>query len=370
MTRVGIIADDLTSAADGAGPFSAAGLDARVVLGTGTVPVKARVVSIDTNSRAMRETEAASATAGAVRAVGNAPILYKTVDSTLRGHLAAEIVAALDASGRRTAVVAPAFPAEGRTTQRATQYVDGVAVSQSSFANDPTHPVREANLLRLLAGARRWRPGEPLPGGIVVADATTDADLDAVVKGVGYQSVLWVGSPGVAAALARRITPPAATARELLQARRVLAVVGSRHPISRAQADALVRASHVVDAGAARDAVSELREQLHRHGVAALTDRSMASTPEQTQQRLAGIVYTLVEARDTDALLAAGGATARALLDALDVRVLDLVGEPEPGVVALRTKGLIVVVKAGGFGDPGTLIRLHQRLAVTKSEEE
>jgi uncharacterized protein YgbK (DUF1537 family) len=54
-------------------------------------------------------------------------------------------------------------------------------------------------------------------------------------------------------------------------------------------------------------------------------------------------------------LLATGGDTALAILKALNVRVIRVCGEVQPGVVhsliALEKGSLRLVTKAGGFGD-------------------
>ena len=73
----------------------------------------------------------------------------KKVDSTLRGPLAAEIEAALAASGRTRAVVAPAFPATGRTTVGGVQHLDGVPVHATRFAHDPVSPVLRVRSARV-----------------------------------------------------------------------------------------------------------------------------------------------------------------------------------------------------------------------------
>ena len=59
-------------------------------------------------------------------------LLFKKIDSTLRGNVGAELAAALHASRdvrpgapRRIAIMAPAFPAFGRTTKDGTQLVHG-----------------------------------------------------------------------------------------------------------------------------------------------------------------------------------------------------------------------------------------------------
>ena len=64
-------------------------------------------------------------------------VLYKTVDSTLRGHIAEELEACFAASGRKALVFAPAFPQAGCTTVRGIQLVDGIPVSESAYGHDP-----------------------------------------------------------------------------------------------------------------------------------------------------------------------------------------------------------------------------------------
>src|SRR4051794_12801076 len=186
--RIAVIADDLTGAADTGVQLARAGHRTAVAFSAEHADLDAVVV--DTDSRGLPADEAAARVCAAARQLAGAPILMKKVDSTLRGPLAAEIGAALEASGRTVAVVAPAFPATGRTTVGGVQLVDGEPVHRTRFARDPVHPVREADLVKLLPGAR-------------VHDASSEEDLERVVRSVGDpSSVLWVGSGGLAAALA------------------------------------------------------------------------------------------------------------------------------------------------------------------------
>ncbi|HEY9374184.1 four-carbon acid sugar kinase family protein, partial [Streptomyces sp.] len=209
---IAILADDLTSAGDGAAPFRRAGHDARILFAAADPPsaLGPGVTAVDLGTRIVDETEAADRTRRAARAFADAELLLKTVDSTLRGHVDAEIRAAWQGSGRRAVVVAPAFPAEGRTTEHAVQYVRGVPVHESEFARDPVHPVTRSDLTAVLPGAVPVEPDEAtarLPelldrGGLFVCSAATDADLDRIVSAVPRpDEVLWVGSPGLAAAL-------------------------------------------------------------------------------------------------------------------------------------------------------------------------
>lgn len=117
---IGILADDLTSAGDGAAPFRRTGHGARILLSaTGTVPPQdpgaattrgPGVTAVDLGTRLLDETPAATRTGQAARRFAGSALLLKTVDSTLRGHVAAEVRAAWAGSGRTAVVMAPAFP--------------------------------------------------------------------------------------------------------------------------------------------------------------------------------------------------------------------------------------------------------------------
>ena len=164
---IAILADDLTSAGDGAAPFRQAGHDARILLTTtASVPRHAVGVSaVDLGSRVLDEEAAALRTWRAARLFAGSELLFKTVDSTLRGHVAAEVRAAWAGSRRRAVVIAPAFPAEGRVTVEGVQYVRGVPVHESDYARDPVHPVRCSDLAMLfpeaVLGSQTGQPSCP-----------------------------------------------------------------------------------------------------------------------------------------------------------------------------------------------------------------
>src|SRR4051794_154480 len=152
--RAAVVADDLTGAADSGVQLARAGYRTAVAFHGAALPGDGGLDAVvaDTDSRAADPGSARERVRDAVRRLAGASIVLKKIDSTLRGPVAAEIGAALQASGRRVAIVAPAFPAAGRSTVHGVQLVDGEPVHRTSFAVDPVTPVREAYLPRLLAG--------------------------------------------------------------------------------------------------------------------------------------------------------------------------------------------------------------------------
>lgn len=248
FTRIGIVADDLTSATDGAAPFLAKGF-APVISRDNPGSAQTALVAVDTNSRALDAGQAARSTSAAIAALRDRSILIKTIDSTLRGHVCDEISAAFTASGRKRLVVAPAFPDAGRLVIGGTQYVHGTPVSESDYGRDPVHPARTSQIANLPDPAL----GAPLVlpvnapeelirsaagAAIVILDADSQAALNRQVARIGDPgAVLWVGSPGLAIALAELVI---ASGEESLLAelpnRRVLVVAGSANPVTHANA--------------------------------------------------------------------------------------------------------------------------------------
>ncbi len=365
-TRIGIVADDLTSATDGAAPFLAKGFAPMISRGD-PGPSQAALRAVDTNSRAMTAEQAARSTSAAVAALRDRSILFKTIDSTLRGHIREEIAAAFSASGRKRLVIAPAFPDAGRLTIDGTQYVHGVPVSESDYSRDPVHPARTSQIAKLLDPAL----GTPLVlpvnapeelirsaagARIVILDADSQAALDRQVARIGDPgAVLWVGSPGLAIALAELVI---ASGEESLPAeapnRRVLVVAGSANPVTHAQCAAL-QAGGVPVVEDLADAPSSAPIICLRAPQQRLQDAALVLNTMATQ------AATTLAAKNYDVVIATGGETMSAIFERLGISAFRLVRELEPGFpvgLAEQPDGsaIAVAMKAGGFGSPSTLL--------------
>jgi uncharacterized protein YgbK (DUF1537 family) len=371
---VGIQADDLTGACDTGAPFARRGLETVVLLPSAPIPARASaVIILDTESRREDPGVAcarARASGERLRRAG-AQLLYKKVDSTLRGAIGAELRGLLEGTGLRRVLLAPSFPGQGRTVECALLVVHGRPVDETAVARDPTFPRTGASVLALLGaagphpalavslGCVRRGPAavrerlEHLEGAFV-ADAETDDDLATLAAAGAETDTLLAGSAGLAAALAglmagapsrgegggaaRPAGPPAVHGP-------LLVVAGSAHPVTRGQ-------------------VAHLRgdDGLWPADAAGFED---ALRRADTARRLAAATRERVEHRRPGALLVTGGETALAVCRALEATGLSLAGEIEPGLAlgALLDgpfAGLPVITKAGGFGDPETLVRVRE----------
>lgn len=404
--RFAVIADDLTGAADSGVQLSRSGYRTAVFFqGEPANGAGLDAVVVDTDSRALSPEVARERVLKAGDAVGGAGLVYKKVDSTLRGNLRSEIEAAMRSTGRERAVVAPAFPGGGRTTVDGTQLVHGEPVHRTELASDPTTPVQEGHIPSLLSGLEPIRmlgtdqPRDPLlvsrtleNARCVIADATEDAHLRALVEAVPDPSgVLWVGSAGLTLALGG-IYPggggPVPLGISVGNVGNVLVVVGSLNRVSREQLRALVEEAGVPGVGlrGAADApdsggvevqaaISEASQALESGESVALYSVSEARgiTPESVAEGLAEVVAGL-DPGAFGALVLTGGDTALAVARRLGATGIELLGEVEAGVPLGRLVGprpYPVVTKAGGFGSRNTLSRALKTLTrVTRDSEE
>lgn len=396
---VWVVADDLTGAADSGVAFAQVSGSVRLLLR----PVASRgqppgaVAALDLATRELSELDARERTRALADRLGPDDVIFKKVDSILRGHIAAEVAELWDRLSDRLVVVAPAFPAAGRTTIGAVQHVHGTPLHLSgawSFEpTDPPHslpalfapmPTTSLSLAEVRSSAARLTSlfhTAAADKRLAICDAASDQDLRAIARAgrAAGQPVLWVGSAGLAAALASELSDAQARIG-LVDARpatirpprnpRFLAVVGSASSLARRQALALAAEGAKllelparVLAEADSSALQELAAVVST--AAAAGDTVVSITGEAEPQSAATVSQSLasVTARaavTSGLLLLTGGATARAVLLRADLACLDILGELGPGVVLLTPAGesqQLIVTKAGAFGDDRTLIQ-------------
>src|SRR6266404_9236036 len=180
MPEVTIIADDLTGAADCGIVFAVAGLPTFVSFGHLRTNVldgwdETRVVAVDTDSRGLAVGAAVERVLGAAREAcrTGSRVLYKKIDSTLRGNVGAEIEAThravVEARGRALVILSPAFPSTGRTVRDGRVLVNGIPLDQTELWQksgmtgpaDPVAMLSAAGLQTVHLGLPPVRTGLP-----------------------------------------------------------------------------------------------------------------------------------------------------------------------------------------------------------------
>jgi D-threonate/D-erythronate kinase len=401
-----ILADDLTGAADSAIAFARRGLPAKVVWGEARPEQHADAMALAYDA-ATRELDAAAAArqhGEALRRFLRPGVhVFKKIDSTLRGNPAEEIAAMLDVlharAPRMRVVIAPAFPAMGRTVRDGQIFVHGVPLPFTEFwpASREQDLAVLMNLLDTVGVHARHLSlstvrGDPaalssgFANGVAVCDAETVGDLERIASASleDDAATVCIGSAGFAHALAQIASRASGLSRGSHRCAVVtngaLIVVGSRTQASRAaltqlrtlgdlEGVSVSPALLMVDplSSAAVELANGVGRTLAR-GVDVVVDISQsASAQDAGNPQLAAALARLLAApaRHASALVATGGETAAALLTRLGVEGLRLVDEIEPGIPLGLTLGEIsvpAVTKAGGFGNEECLKRILSRL--------
>lgn len=427
--QLAIIADDLSSCTDCGIQIARDGLQTYVVLDRqqdAAALAGYDVIAVDTDSRAASADVAyrrVAEAAGFVQKTSRA--FFKSLDSTLRGNLGAEVDAVMDVIGFDVAAVAPAFPLYGRTTVAGIHFLHGRRIDETEFASDPQSPVKEADLVPLFASQSRrsvalieldvLREGSAAVGRritdlqrdgveLVILDAQLEADLDVIVSAVVESGlrVLWVGSTGLAGHVSKTLQAGAgkqSSAQACGDARKpILCVVGSASEVTRGQAAALLRQADVslvrmdpfdvIQAETSREReIDRCRRQVWaelRAGRDVVLDvvssrEAIAAVHEVGQRQgldglrvgativesLAEITASVVETASVGGLILTGGDTARAVCDRLGAEGILILREVEPGIPLARMVGaheLPIVTKAGAFGTNDALVRAGRLL--------
>lgn len=421
-----VIADDLTGALDTAVQFVSVGVAARVfryqpelldtMLAPGVGDCGGGAVTVfDIASRHLPADQAAQrvkqVVIGARRAAtrdrvtrdreggGDRPRFYKKTDSALRGNVGSELNALLSASGADLICFVPAHPQLGRTTVNGVQMINGRPLAESEFGRDTREPVAASAVAGILAQQTpvpaqlvttsevyRGKPLDRHPQRVVICDAETLNDLDAVADWITQQNLryelagcggfagqisgIWKldrtnatagisgGASGTGGAAALGASPASDRPAELSEvaSRGMLLVCGSMHPRSRAQA------RHALESG-----VFTRNRTAGAYFSVVMTEEDSGADPDAIARKLAGAALRQMRAHPPGVLAVFGGDTAAAVLDALEVRTILPVYEFAGGVVVsvidsgVLPETRLLVSKAGGFGEEELVIDMYRQ---------
>lgn len=315
------LADDLTGALE-----VGALLQAPVFLDFDTEPVDRSV--IDTETRHLDAQEAADKIRSCLRH-RQPDLIYKKTDSTLRGNIGAELAALANAYPDRQLIFLPAYPAMGRTVVKGELLVHGVPVHLSEFAADSLNPVTNSTVAAL------FRPDVR----VSIVDAATDDDIARAVDSALQIRPLPIlaGPAGVARCISRHFGLDAPPSEQIRLSPQCLIVNGSLHPVAKEQ-------------------VRQIRPGA---GWVVMNFENNLEPPQSFVRKLAHAVREKLEQEPFQTLIVLGGDSAFALLQALNVRVIQPIGEVAAGVPVSRVGPWQLVTKAGGFGDVDLLARLQ-----------
>jgi D-threonate/D-erythronate kinase len=372
-----ILADDLTGAADAGLPFATRGYVTNIWLTQDIGEDPAAVHVYDTASRTDSPEQAAAKARRFCDSLiaSNRPLIFKKLDSTLLGNLAAELSAVIEICGFDVALVAPAFPAMGRTL------VEGWL----RLFGEPSDPPRCLPALLREQGASGVahigldvlkRGGEAVAetvyrltsqgARLIALDSASQEDLRRIVQAaelIDARAIL-AGAGALAGEIAANLPPSVraeiAAPQRAAEPGRVLLVIGSSNAVTERQIDRLRHLRPVV--------AIEPGMIVDRRALSGESHILLRTKPGIGAEHLAIAISAPLLDGGLRGIVLSGGDTAEAVAHCLNAGGIRLEGEIVPGVpwgcfIGGAAADLPVATKAGGFGTDESLVEAVDFLA-------
>lgn len=421
-----IIADDLTGANDTGVQFAKNGYKTSVlILDDKLKNMECKnlhdVLVIDTETREVEENVARDKLAEMLKEikfeVSENDIVYKKIDSTLRGNAGAEIEENLKIFKKQFCLLSPSFPPHQRVTIGGNLIVQDKPLGFSTYIAGNNYDItgsfipsileKQTKLLIGRIDIKEIQKGENNITNlismlnkegkeIIVADSSNEKHLkDIISSGMSFGSkVLFAGSAGLANCLAesyKKTTKPKINVRDNKSP--ILIVGGSRNPI---MVDQIRHLKDNLDFAELRIDIREIYTQrdkkLHQyteesleilkknHDLIIYTDApnneqkaidkelvekyklSYRELENNIKEFLGMLTSNIVKDASIRNLILTGGDIAISVYRELGISKLELLGELLPGIPLTSAKfddnSLNIITKAGGFGKKDTLYDL------------
>jgi len=418
---IGIIADDLTGANDTSLQFHLRGSNTQILLDyeaylqniknaqTWAISTETRNISPELAYKKVKE-----ATKIFIEKL-NLENFYKKIDSTLRGNIAVETLAMLEALNWDAAIVIPAFPAEGRITVGGYHLLKGVPIERTELARDVHSPIFESHIPSLLrsqlddarkdlvglvelstvmngAGPILFKINELIAQGkkLIVVDSVSITDIEQVVLAINKSdyNILPAGSSACAQVLGNIWLPEmknqhiSKTIPELPK----LIVSGSATLITEAQIKRLADSDDfentyfinldlkTILSGVNEELVNRVVNNFGKSNIVVVNTSYLIKDFDGfsdeclnsglTKSKLASIITDflaeltkIVVSKREVILITLGGETSYKCCAAIDSLQLQLVDEVAPSIaLSIDHKAQWIVSKSGNLGNSNTLV--------------
>jgi uncharacterized protein YgbK (DUF1537 family) len=430
-----VIADDLTGAADAGAQFAKRGLDTRLISCKDRSKIDFSryihqdVLVVNTDSRGLSPDEASSLISDVLKNYKKDlfPILYKKVDSTLRGNVGCEIDAILKTMDGVLCFMAPSYPEQDRRLVGGIMIVGGKPLALTEVAMSTTLPIRESHVHKLLQQQSQTSIGwidltlvasnfkclqekvekeEKRGIRLIIFDAVSRQDLTNVTE-VGFslkKKPLFVGSAGLAEEVAKKISPPEGTplvtSKQVVKPfKHILIISGTASSVTHQQLRRIEQrgiptyqlsktllVGDDVRVDAERKEISKKISDSLSQGMVILKTTPEMLQPENSAdlpiylkivETLSDVALSSLERSKVEmhelALILTGGDTAQSIINALGNEGIEIEGELLKGIVKGHLiggnwDGLNIITKAGAFGKENALEKIIGMLQTEKGE--
>lgn len=415
MKNAIILADDLTGANDTALQVAKTGINTKVLIQEPfhfASNQKQHVYVINTETRSLEVNEARKKLKNLASQINKLDFsfYYKKIDSTLRGNVGAEIETLIENIDFDCAVVAPAYPKNGRITVGGYHLVHQKLLTDTEFAKDPKTPVHHSVVSKELELQMKQevthiniefikknklskilKNMSDFGKKCFTFDCITDDDFDTIISETEqvFKRILWVGSAGLMSSLAKRFKSEdnMMQNQSLKNKHPNLVVAGSVSEKTREQVDYLKSQGYalltlhpnelldenfstdclpnmllkaatiiqqnkhlVITTNSSTEARNEFAEYLQKN------DLSKEEAGNQIAKHLGLLASKLIKKHSFASLFLTGGDIAYYTCTQLQIKALKIIGEAEEGIPICKiadseSNDLPIITKAGAFGD-------------------
>jgi 2-keto-3-deoxygluconate permease len=413
--KILIVSDDLTGANDTGVQFSKNHFRTIVITNNDNINKSLKdcdVLVINTESRFDDKETAYRKTfeTGKIVKSYNIKYFYKKMDSTMRGNIGAEISGLMDSLEIQHAFIVPAIPSNGRITLNGNVFVRGVLLAETETAHDPKTPVRESYIPKIISQQTdkkievinyndvssgkqtlMQKVQHHIKGGIqiIIIDAKEKEDLDLIASVLTDLKikVLFAGCSGLAEQLPKYLNIKKEKKSNII-------IAGSVSEVTRKQIDFanknlpvklidieteklfskekhqekkriidLIKNSSlkgediIIRSAPKKDTVIKSFEKGKEHGL------NNFEVSETVASFLGEIARYIIQEIKIKGILFTGGDTAIKAAQCLNISGTIILDEILPGVpygyfAEEQYKNIIIVTKAGGFGNEDAIFQV------------
>ncbi len=358
-----VIADDFSGAAELAGICLRYRLTTTVCTEE-LINANTDVLLINTDSRSLKNDKAIVVTERIVKQVLQLQPewIYKKTDSVLRGHIVDELKVQMQLTGKRKAFFMPANPSLGRTISNGKYFINNVPLNETGFANDPEFSVKSSLVKEILQnGVEVLALKDVLPKeGIIVGEANTADDYKQWAAKAN-DSWLLSGTGDFFTALLDKQFKQSVTAAPQLQ-----------HPFLYVSGTSFTeRKTAIKKIAGEKNSVCHLNRENETEviskaittsktapAILAFDEVDFSLSAAELRQWMATVVKKIIATAAIKELFIEGGSTAAAILQELNIKMLEPVNELSRGVVRMKADDLFVTVKPGSYQLPNEITKL------------
>ncbi|WP_407426290.1 four-carbon acid sugar kinase family protein [Arcticibacter sp.] len=380
---IAVIADDFTGAAEIGG--IAVRLGWKVVINTIVAPEPGTdVLIIATNTRSKEPEEARSIIRQTTSELMQLQpqLIYKKIDSVLRGNVSEELLEQIAVSGKKRALLVPANPSLKRIIQDGVYYFEGAPLHRSRFSTNSRDGVKSSNVVDLIGNGKREDTDVISIGddfthkSLIIGNAVNEEDLDHWAARLDDDTVLAGGSSFFHALLRHLGKKNDVTRQQLNLGKRILYVCGSAFQGSRSMvANAFdsgkkvaympaemfceaVDRSKLINAW--QDTVTSCLETNDSVIIAVdqINSIDAGKLDGSISEVIADVVRNTMQYVDVDELVIEGGETASVIMSKLNYNKFFPVQELSPGVIRMKIKekeGIHLTLKPGSYVWPSSI---------------